>query len=576
MQMPTNTISKGLQPKGFEKSMGLAASQARFLGLTARKANCEFKSTELAEEKLNLSNQMSQISNDYFNALNATKLTWQNEVVEGAFGVSYGILMTPSALNDYNPYMVTTKSGAVVLTNEFINAAKAAGINMGGGAATQEGRDKFINALINQGVITAETAKLITKDDYDKNTNGIKSNSDDNYILWNSTAGVGGPVLDKNEVDGMNISDLMYSDSIGKKVLEWNKAFDGSQNKILETSSSNITTTKGNYSVIKNGAVINSQGTLNNMTIADLLSNNIILMVRNKNDENDKENLVTTNDFANTVLSFMRPVFECLGLDDSTHTTGLNIDDAADEALDYAYKMIRNVYLRAGNTVKLNNETNNESLSKNSAYQNAVKNNRIGQDEKGIYSAVSLSNIMSAFLTYFDNYVMGMAGEASNFSVAKTVDLSSYVTENTGYIYYGQSQDGALTTEEKIADFYDELYNNICSHGWREDDTISNDENLSAAIKDGRYVLSVLHDDGYFYQTNYVNLDYLVEVADKDAIARAEAEFTRKKAEITSKENAIDIKAKKLDAEIAELTSELNSVQNLIQEGASVFKQFQS
>ena len=62
--------------------MGLAASQARFLGITARKASCEFKSTELAEEKLELSNQLTDISAEYFNALNATKLVWQSDIAD--------------------------------------------------------------------------------------------------------------------------------------------------------------------------------------------------------------------------------------------------------------------------------------------------------------------------------------------------------------------------------------------------------------------------------------------------------------------------------------------------------------
>ncbi len=542
--------------------MGLAASQARFLGLTSRKANCEFKSTELAEEKLALSNQLSQISNDYFNALNATKLVWQSDVVEGDYNVTYGLLMSPSALNDYNPYIVTTTTGAIVLTNEYRDAAKAAGISMSGGAATQEGRDKFINALIESGIITAETAKLITVNDYDS--------SDDNYIKYNPSAGVGGPVLNKNEVDGMNIQDLMVSD-MGTTVINW-----GDITNKIQTGSS-ITTTKGNYSLVKNGSAINSSNTINNMTVADLISDNIILMVKSKDNKDDTTNTVSNTDFVNAVMGVLRPVFEAFGYGDSTHSTGLNIDSASDEALDYAFKMIQNVYLRPANTIQLGKDTNADNLSKNSAYQNAIKNNRVGQDEDGLYTAVSLSNIMSAFLTYFGNYTLSAAGgDTGNFNVGKTVDLSEYVTENYGYIFYGQSTDEVLTTEAKIADFYDELYNNICAHGWREDDTISNDENLAAAIQNGRYTLSALHDDGYFYQTNYLNLDYLVEVVDKDAIARAEADYTRKKAEITSKENAIDVKSKKLDAEIAALNQEMNSVQNLIQEGTQVFKQFSS
>lgn len=104
--------------------MGMAASQARFLGITARKASCEFKSTEIAQQKLEITNQLSDISVDYANAMNSTKLIWQNEAATYDYGASYGLLMTPSAMNNYNAYMVTTNTGAIVLNSAYAAAAK--------------------------------------------------------------------------------------------------------------------------------------------------------------------------------------------------------------------------------------------------------------------------------------------------------------------------------------------------------------------------------------------------------------------------------------------------------------------
>ncbi len=584
--------------------MGLAASQARFLGITARKANCEFKSTELAEEKLNLSNQLSQISNEYFNALNATKLVWQNELTDRDYSVSYGLLMTPSAVNDYNPYMLTTKSGAIVLNSEYVQAAKAAGISMGGGVASQDGRDNFINALVESGAITNETAKLIT----------IDSKQDVNYVKWNARSGVGGAILDKNTAYGMNISDLMMSESMGQKVIDWDGPDDIDNNGIKVNNgifsvyesgktyiyrniksddeiddkngtfgTTNIKDKIGEITFIRNGSVMSSDAQINQLTIADLISDHVVVMVRSaiQNDGNKVDSRTKagsfkdcSSEFADNVLRLMTSVFKNLGYGDSAHSTGLNIDQDSSDALDYAYDMIKNVYLRPSNAVKNGDkiETSKSKLSENDAYQNAIKNNRIGQDDYGNYSAVDLSNVISAFLTYYDNYLMG----DSQFVVSKTVDLSSYVTESSSYLYFAEATDDIVSQEEKISDFYDELYNNLCARGWREDDTISNNENLEAAIKDGRYTLSALHDDGYFYQTNYINIEHLVEVADTEAIARAEADYTRKKSEITYKENSIDIKSKRLDAEIAELTTELNSVSSLIQEGVKVFNIFQN
>ncbi|MBR1425250.1 hypothetical protein IJ579_06785 [bacterium] len=827
--------------------MGLAASQARFLGITARKASCEFKSTELAEEKLELSNQLTDISAEYFNALNATKLVWQSDIADSDYGISYGLLMTPSALNDYNPYMVTTKSGAIVLSSEYVAAAEAAGISMSGGLPSEQGRDKFINALIDSGVVTQETAGKITKYDYDAETKTTKVEADEEYIKWNPTTGVGGELIDKTSIDGMDLGDLKASESMGQKNIDWVEFYatslniaaanykteinaydsqiavagtnddirrslqvkknaymniygnidpnslddeekvnlisireyntkleeydeqiaiysdpekvaaleeeyneqlkgldknirlfygliiecndainsyndqitnydtdleaydnqlaiydqqiqdydtrienqnnliktweeqgvtggpiidglrqaleqlqseraalqaerdelqkqrdytqslrdgisaqknytetykaniehlrnaDNSQKQKLETELkdlpykkdmlvnekdnfiklyTNITTNgfssifdttdsskiiNGRWNMYIDDGKITKKSDFDDMKIADLIDSNIVLVYANYGQDEDGNFIATsTRDFSGMVLNIMNAIFKAFGYGDTTHTTGLNYDEISGEAIDFAYSMIKNNILKYSNAVKNGKDTSDTKLAENSAYQNAMNNNRIGADQEGKYVAVNLSNVLDSFLTYYDNYLMNSLGESSNFNVAKTVDMSSYVTENSSYLYLGQASDEVVQPEEKIADFYDQLYNNLCVHGWRQDDTISNPDSLESAIIDGRYNLSALYDDGYYYQTNYVELDYLVEVADEDAIARAEADFARKKAEITYKENAIDIKSKNLDAEIAALNSELSSVQNLITNGIQkTFQMFQ-
>ena len=117
---------------------------------------------------------------------------------------------------------------------------------------------------------------------------------------------------------------------------------------------------------------------------------------------------------------------------------------------------------------------------------------------------------------------------------------------------------------EKDADFFDQLFNNLLEYGWRYDSSIDDNEYLEAVLKNGRYSMSSLNDDGYYYQTRYNETGYMEEVSDTDAIARAEAEFAAKKAELTYKEDTIDMKTKKLDAEIASITAEVDSVKNII------------
>ncbi len=662
--------------------MGLATAQARFLGITARKADCEYKSTELAQQKLEITNQLSDVAAEYSNALNSTMLIWQNDATNKTTNVTYSLLMTPSALNDYNPYMITTPSGAIVLNSEYAAAAKAAGISKAGGVGSQEGRDKFIAALVPGGIITQETAAAITKTDYTgvKNADGSvtlteipASNTDKSgptqnpdSVLWNPAAGMGAQPLDKGSASIMQLSDLILSESIGQQPIDWTSMFvtsgkiseteykatmeqlnkklidakkadmgsstpedtsdtaqtdyankiadyntqianaraNGDENNLnrllaekneyiaanpikaamydiqdyqtkysgnkisfddisnnFQISDSNIKdssfTTSGNetlingITVVKNGIINKYPAEIEEMTIGDLLSGNIVLMIQNSDHDKSK------NAMSETVEKLLTYIAKIMGYGQSG--VGLNVDDASNDALEYALMMTTKLFLRPENTITGGSRHSDSAMTENSAYMTAEDSNRIAQS--GDYTAVSLSNMMSSFLTYFDNYLSGVD---SNYVVGKTVDTSSYVTDDSSYIYVGKSTAEVASREETLADFFDELYNNICEHGWRQDDSVDDEEYLASAIKDGRYSMSSLNNDGYYYQTRYNETGYLVEVTDSDAISRAEAEYTRKKAELTYKEDSMDVKSKKLDAEISSLTSEYDTVKNLI------------
>lgn len=676
--------------------MGLAASQARFLCITARKADCEYKSTELAQQKLEITNQLSDISTEYSNAMNATKLVWSNDAVEGDFGVSYSLLMMPSAANDYNPYMITTSSGAIVLNSEYAAAAKAAGISKAGGIGSQSQRDKFIQALVPGGMVTQETANAITKEDFVAVKNADNSISFDatqsvsgtNGVDWNPGAGMGDTPLNKSNVSAMTLADIILSESIGQKQIDWAQLIIGEDeissveyneektrlSKILKTANGNeisndvldqltrdlknkksekadmdptspeyadktneiasletlienakkimsgdykngvllddngaettvkvqdiytavkaqiqadydayeaksastvvpgdadnggqAINTEGNslkpgkatYSIVQNGVINHYKDEINQMTIGDILATDIVVVSNRSTDS-------SLNDFKDRIVQLFDSIVKAFGYSTTEDLTGqgLNVDDASSEALEFAYNMILKTYLSTKDVQDIGSRDSDKSMTENSAYQNAHNYNRIGSLDDGEYYAVSLSNMLSSFLTYYEN---ALSGSSSSYVVGKSPETSVYVTDNTGYYYIVQDDEDAVTsTVNKSADFYDELYNNILEHGWREDAAIDDSEYLESAIKDGRYSMSSLNNDGYYYQTRYNDTGYIVEVSDTDAIARAEAEYTSKKAELTYKEDSIDLKTKNLDAEISSLTTEYDTVKSLI------------
>lgn len=674
--------------------MGLAASQARFLSITARKADCEYKSTDLAQQKLEITNQISDISNQYANAMNATKLMWSNDAVAGDYGLTYSLLMMPCAMNNFNPYMITSPSGSIILNTEYAAAAKAAGISKAGGIGSQSQRDKFISALVPGGIVTDETAKAITKFDYEAvknkdntitftNVAGITSN---NGVNWNPAAGLGATPLNKDLVDAMTFADLVFSDSIGQKTVDWGKLLVNNNeitekeyneekarlkdlvttiksgqvskdivtqlkrdkvnyqnnnigketdaqyiadienfDKLIDNASrivagdvdgayilddqgvstgttvrdaiskiqeqldndyNEYTTNKSTstikvkdqfntdansldakgkdsqdkdvdktYSIVQNGVINHYNDEIESITIGDILSGNIVLMSNNADENSEK-------DFVKRITQLFDSIVRSFGYskEEDLSGQGLNLDDASSRALKFAYDMTVNTYFK--NPIGFGNRTNKSSMTDNSAYKNAIENNRIGKDADNKYIAVSLSNLLSAFLTYYDN---SLQGANSPYVVGTSVDTSVYVTEDRNYTYVVQNDDDSVTNvTDKSADFFDELYNNILEHGWREDAAVDDSEYLESAIKDGRYSMSSLNNDGYYYQTRYNETGYMVEVSDTDAIARAEAEFTSKKAELTYKEDSIDIKTKKLEAEISSLSTEYDTVTKLI------------
>ena len=144
--------------------MGLAASQARLLTITARKADCEFQSMKLSHEKIALSRDMERISDEYQAAMSQTKLVYDYYGSgTSQMALNYGLLMTPSAYNDYYPKLLTDNKNRVVLSAPYATAAKAAGIPEEGfnGTPSSAIRNVFVESLMNLGVISAAQAATI-------------------------------------------------------------------------------------------------------------------------------------------------------------------------------------------------------------------------------------------------------------------------------------------------------------------------------------------------------------------------------------------------------------------------------
>ena len=108
--------------------MGLAASQARLLTITARLADNELRSQTINNAKMRLATQSAQASQNYVNALNQSDLMFKNTMLDGT---SQTQLLTYNALNAYSPYNtqygLVNNSGLLLVSEAEADMFQAAG-----------------------------------------------------------------------------------------------------------------------------------------------------------------------------------------------------------------------------------------------------------------------------------------------------------------------------------------------------------------------------------------------------------------------------------------------------------------
>lgn len=105
----------------------MAASQARLLSITARLTNNENSGQSISYSKQRLADQTQQITNEYNEALNTTKLT----VLTGFNGsdatytdISYDTMTNKQMAANAKQYVVTDTKGRILVTEDIANAYK--------------------------------------------------------------------------------------------------------------------------------------------------------------------------------------------------------------------------------------------------------------------------------------------------------------------------------------------------------------------------------------------------------------------------------------------------------------------
>ncbi len=529
--------------------MGLAAGQARLLTITARKSDCEFRSMSLSHQKISLSRQLADLSNEYQNSLNQSKLIYDYYGTgDTNTPLSYGILMTPSTLNDYMPTTITDTLGRVVLNSQYAAAAKSAGIPQEGlGTLPSEAmRNAFILGLQAKGVITNTLANTILG------------------LPYNQEAGFGG---------GSTVSVTTMTGNISE-LLEQLKA----NGQSVDISLDNVNTEGVDsawFQVSNQGTVtdLNSSNKNVSLTLSDLLSRDdtYIAFGNQKTGEYAHENLVASaKDILSTVLDSTYEQLAAL-LDLGDGYTAKAMEYARTETEKLFLPSIDNLRNEEYRTYVGKGNTNNTSTEQNQNYMGFV----YVKGESSMFksskpkAAVNINNMAKAFLTYFVKYMDGVASKDADGSDKYHVQIG-HLSENklatSDYLFEYTIKTGTEVSSDDLAQstFYDALFNQICKNGWTENEKITESSYMQAMLQNGMLFISKMKDDGYYYQGNYATDPYIKEISDDTAIAQAESKYTTEKAKLNTKEETLDLKMKNLDTEISSLTTEYDTVKNTL------------
>lgn len=678
--------------------MGLAASQARFLAITARKADCEFRSMQIAQNKLSVTRELQAATEKWQNSLNAEMLVWDYDgTASDLQAVSYSIMTKPSAYNNYTPYLLTDRGGRVIVSQEIAAAALAAGINPDkGGSRSEINFNKFISALVGSDVISEQTAEDIHNAtfgpnakyvDFDGNTykcgskdtvpvyvdakgnvlgtvfktapnedvdynwqtyyNNAKTNdapkgssiayavigpnnsilnlyricqtmtgecpypreatvngnnkvvydpagvtapnkltTDDVAKYWgvhivqsnyDVNNGYGSEPMSKNALTGINLAQL--ADAFNKKKIV-NAGTEVTLNN-LTLSSTGLGTNGGKtgFYAKENGSKVD----FSSISLSDVLTGNVVLCGTHADDDHEYH-----DDFNTYLGNYLKAAACQIGIALGAFKQGTTdpsnsanyIDSDYGQKFYMAYRFTEMAFAE-GSPTTISTKKTGDSKTQELAISEAQNQNGVvfyknqGTDYNSA-SAVSVSNMLSYFLTYV---TIMEDGFDSGYSAMDKVSNSKFVTNDPEYRWVVNAAETETNDAVMKSDFYQQLFNNLCINGYKVDQRVKNDNDyLEQMLKNGSYFICSLGVDGYFYQSRYNDAENtLVKVIpDEDAIAVAESEYNYMKIKLTAKEDKLDLDMKNIDMEISALTTEYDSVKNLIAKSIEkTFKQFE-
>ena len=606
--------------------MGLSASQARLLSITARKSDCEFQSMQLSHEKLSISRDLALLSNQYQASLNQTKLMYDYYGTSTSMEqVNYNTLMSPSSLNDFRPITMTNSLNRVILDSRLASAAREAGIPQEGlgCSPSSDVRNKFAEGLMNAGVIDASVYNSIISTPYNQLAGlGSDGTSFENTVTYNMD-NIKELFLERDAYKmGSGINSFTQSD--GTTYFE--KTFSTPKDPdpiILKSYACEVggEVTRGSADPLKSGSsplmgasiyqLLNMdghdeqyylttsalRGDLTPVTSMGAMQH-LLLDQGGILDWITEEfiNAVGFNDKCLAAINFARQEVEGLLTggqgnpsplmihydDGKVSDAGFGPDiahgDDADETTEYPDVK---VYVDAIGTYMgtdapwgtsgsfRDRKPKDEEAFGGTNYMGFMfyATDKEGCNDDGAekrYAGININNVVKAFFTEFANSMKGLEN-GKTYEIEKgPIEGSKLATDDENFSFDVTTLVEMDGSNSRVVAFYDTLLNQIANDGWAENNEVQDPEYLQEMIQNGMMFITNMSDDGFYYQRNYETFSYVKEVSDESEIAKAEADYRANKEKLNMKEQKLDLKMKNLDTEISSLTTEYDTVKNVI------------
>ena len=498
--------------------MGMAASQARLLSITARLTNNENTGQSISYSKQRLADQTQQITNEYNEALSATKLT----VLTGFNGadanytdISYNLMTGLQMAENVKQYVVTDTKGRILVTKDIAEAYERSNGNY----------NQFLaNLGYSQADINVQNVPSLSAND----AADVAQKIHDAWDKYFATIGIN---LGDDEHDGL----INY--------FQWNNTFS--------------TNNDGEY-LNSNGEAINlnKYSSLDEALMAEgysFVGSGYTGYIRTAKDADGNTKYHTTTEtnadgVEETVVDYSDPIF----VDKDGNEILKDVDSDGDGALD--------TYSTAAQAKFVYDPINYEGTT---------------EESRELFDYAMA--ITEAFMRTTDDahnqpYDMSSYQSASNPENSSALNYYRNIydkIQSNGYFTY-------TTTPAEVDENHIYAGVGTGTAGNVQKSPLEDNSTFEAALRDGTLRLEYYSSTDKAFKSTTISEDNCIqEVEDERAIAQAETKYNQDMTDLENKDKKLDLELKKLDTEHSALQTEYDSVKNVVDKNVEAsFKTF--